>query len=126
MNEQLLDNETDVWLKRIVSLMVVLGSCLTLWLVGSTVLQAPDPYIESVLARSGDPARGHAIFLMNCAGCHAQRSDSQVGPSLEAVSQRRSRVSIIKQVIGGKTPPMPQFQPSSREMADLLSYIEKL
>ncbi|RDH51814.1 cytochrome C, partial [Mastigocladus laminosus WC112] len=32
----------------------------------------------------------------------------------------------IHQVISGDTPPMPKFQPSAKEMADLLSYLETL
>jgi hypothetical protein len=45
---------------------------------------------------------------------------------LHDVPKRKSKVSLIEQVTSGKTPPMPKFQPSSQEMADLLSYLEKL
>ncbi|MCY7276760.1 MAG: cytochrome c, partial [Phormidesmis sp. CAN_BIN44] len=37
-----------------------------------------------------------------------------------------SRTRLIDQVISGKTPPMPQFQPSPQEMADVLSYLKSL
>jgi hypothetical protein len=33
---------------------------------------------------------------------------------------------LIHQVTSGETPPMPQFQPSAQEMADLLKYLESL
>lgn len=85
-----------------------------------------DPYIKSVLSLSGDPIQGNAIFQMNCAGCHGFEADGNVGPSLQSVSKRKSRYSLIHQVISGDTPPMPQFQPSEKEMADLLSYLEAL
>ena len=89
-------------------------------------VQMSDPYIKNVLFLSGDPVRGHAIFQMNCAGCHGFHHGTQVGPSLDDVSQRRSRMGLIRQVTSGKTPPMPQFKPNPQEMADLLSYLEKL
>ncbi|MBC7968761.1 MAG: cytochrome c, partial [Verrucomicrobia bacterium] len=79
-----------------------------------------------VLALEGDSMQGHAIFLMNCAGCHGNEAAGHVGPSLRDVSNRKSKASIIHQVISGQTPPMPQFQPSSKEMADLLSYLSTL
>lgn len=97
-----------------------------LWVVGWNRFQISDPYIEEVLALNGDLVQGHAIFQMNCAGCHFQRANEQVGPSLQDVSQRKSQVRIIQQVISGQTPPMPQFQPNPQEMADLLSYVETL
>ncbi len=96
------------------------------WVVGLGWLQGSDPYVEDVLALEGDPLQGQAIFLMNCAGCHISQQGEQVGPSLQDVSQHKSRAGIIHQVISGETPPMPQFQPNSQEMADLLSYLEKI
>ncbi|MCA1991498.1 MAG: cytochrome c, partial [Coleofasciculus sp. S288] len=54
------------------------------------------------------------------------QADGRVGPSLQHVSKRKSKTSLIYQVISGQTPPMPKFQPSPQEMADLLSYLEKL
>lgn len=94
--------------------------------VGIYQLSASSPYVRDVIAREGDAVQGHAIFLMNCAGCHGAQADGRVGPSLIDVSSRKSKVNIIQQVISGKTPPMPQFQPSPQEMADLLSYLTSL
>lgn len=90
------------------------------------LLQPSDPYIKSVLTLNGDTVQGHAIFQMNCAVCHGFEADGNVGPSLQGVSKRKSRYGLIHQVISGDTPPMPQFQPSVEEMADLLSYLETL
>lgn len=90
------------------------------------LLRPSDPYIRSVLSLNGNADRGHAIFQMNCAVCHGFEGDGNVGPSLQGVSKRKSRYGLIHQVISGDTPPMPQFQPSLEEMADLLSYLETL
>ncbi len=40
--------------------------------------------------------------------------------------QAVGRIGLIHQVTSGATPPMPKFQASPQEMADLLSYLEKL
>lgn len=97
-----------------------------LLLLGIHQWQVSDPYIRNVLSRTGDPVRGHAIFQMNCSGCHGLLANGRVGPSLQGVSKRKSEVGLIHQVISGDTPPMPQFKPSPQEMADLLSYLEQL
>jgi len=101
-----------------------LGIGLAILLVSQ--LQVSNPYITKVLSLNGDSVQGHAIFQMNCAGCHHLQGKGQVGPSLHHVSGRKSRVQIIRQVTSGETPPMPLFKPNAQEMADLLSYLEKL
>ena len=88
--------------------------------------QLQDPYIKNVLSLTGDPIRGHAIFQMNCSGCHGLQADGRVGPSLQGVSKRKSQIGLIHQVTSGDTPPMPQFKPNPQDMADLLSYLEEL
>jgi len=85
-----------------------------------------NPYIKNVLSLHGDRVLGHAIFQMNCSGCHGLEAQGRVGPNLHKVSKRKSPKGLIEQVISGNTPPMPQFQPSPQEMADLLSYLETL
>jgi mono/diheme cytochrome c family protein len=87
----------------------------------------PDtPYIQEVLSLEGNTINGHDIFQINCSGCHASQIDGSVGPSLQNIAKRKSKTEIIKQVISGKTPPMPKFQPSPQEMANLLDYLEQL
>ncbi len=109
-----------------------LSAVLALLLMGVIVVaafyaaQRTDPYMREVLALTGQPEQGQAIFQMNCAGCHGVQADGRVGPSLIDVSSRKSKTQMIHQVISGQTPPMPQFQPSPQEMADLLSYLERL
>ena len=85
-----------------------------------------DPYVSGVLSLHGNAERGQAIFQANCAVCHGMEATGNIGPSLLGVHQRKSEVQLIEQVISGKTPPMPQFQPNSQEMADLLDYLETL
>ncbi len=108
---------------------LLLGFVLAFGLVMTAIAlqyQVSDPYTKTVLSLNGDSVQGHAIFQINCAGCHDPQGKGQVGPSLHNVASRKSRSQIIHQVISGQTPPMPQFKPNSQEMADLLSYIEKL
>lgn len=97
-----------------------------LLLAGFYYWQHSDPYVQAVLEREGDAVRGNAIFQMNCAGCHGTLANGKVGPSLRGVSNRRSQIGLIRQVISGKTPPMPTFQADPEEMADLLSYLKTL
>lgn len=85
-----------------------------------------DPYTRQVLSFQGNVARGEAIFRVNCAGCHGLNGGGNVGPSLQGVSKHKSDRQLIQQVISGKTPPMPKFQPSAEDMADLLSYLRTL
>jgi mono/diheme cytochrome c family protein len=87
---------------------------------------AADPYTHQVLALEGNSQNGLAIFQINCAGCHNLQTEVNVGPRLENISKRKSPRDIITQVTSGRTPPMPKFQPSGQEMADLLSYLSKL
>jgi len=124
LNNQLLNNESLI--QRVALMILAILLAIFLAVLGIYQLRVSSPYVRDVMAHNGDSVQGHAIFLMNCAGCHGTLADGLVGPSLRAVSNRKSKVSIIQQVTSGKTPPMPQFQPSSQEMADLLSYLTSL
>jgi len=116
---------------KVINQIVILGAiafALIILVTGLSLYFSPlsDPYIQEVLAAQGETSNGQAIFEINCAGCHGLRADGNVGPSLHTVSKRRSKASIIHQVISGETPPMPKFQPNTQEMADLLSYLESI
>jgi Cytochrome C oxidase, cbb3-type, subunit III len=107
--------------------LLLLSLCLSAFLLmGMYGFPKSDPYTDRVLKITGDDLQGHAIFQMNCASCHGLNADGKVGPSLKGVASRRSPASLIEQVTSGNTPPMPQFQPSPQEMADLLQYLNKL
>jgi mono/diheme cytochrome c family protein len=110
-----------VWL---VVAMLLIAVGIAFWRVQA--LGAQDPYMQSVLQKVGDANRGQEIFQMNCATCHGLAAAGEVGPDLREVSQRKSSVALIQQVISGKTPPMPQFQPNEKDMADLLSFLKTL
>jgi mono/diheme cytochrome c family protein len=88
--------------------------------------QSSNPYPAAVLRLSGDTSRGSALFQLNCSVCHGAKGTGEVGPSLVDIGDRRTRLSLIEQVISGKTPPMPQFQPDPQAMADLLAYLQSL
>ena len=85
-----------------------------------------DPYVTSSLEKVGDQEHGSKLFLINCAGCHGIAAQGVVGPNLHGVSQRKNDPALIQQVISGKTPPMPSFQPDPQSMADLLAYLHEL
>jgi mono/diheme cytochrome c family protein len=112
--------------QQIVSTIPICLSIVLCAIVGWHTLQESNPYITNVLTKTGDPTLGHAIFQINCSGCHGLDAHGRIGPSLYDISKRKSPHSLIEQVIGGNTPPMPQFQPSPQEMADLLSYLATL
>jgi mono/diheme cytochrome c family protein len=124
LDNQISKPETLIQWFALLALVILLA--VPLGIFGVQMVRASDPYVKSVLSLTGDPVQGHAIFQINCAGCHGLEADGLVGPSLQAVSQRKSRYRLIRQVISGETPPMPKFQPSTQEMADLLSYLETL
>jgi mono/diheme cytochrome c family protein len=109
---------TALWVGLLVAIVLLLGIV--------TYRPVIDPYLESVLSLSGDRSRGAAIFQMNCAICHGQTARGEIGPSLVAITDHRSKAGLVDQVISGKTPPMPQFQPDPQAMADLLQYLDSL
>lgn len=122
-----LDNQVaNVVISRILPIAIVVVLSISAGVIGYNQFLPHDPYVQTVLSLTGSQDRGHAIFQMNCAGCHGWEAHGKVGPTLQGISQRKSRRQLIEQVTSGKTPPMPQFQPTDREMADLLSYLEQL
>ncbi|MDJ0727468.1 MAG: cytochrome c [Prochloraceae cyanobacterium] len=113
--------------QNIVAIAVIIAITLCIAFFGVYLSRVSDPYVQQVLAHSGDPSKGKAIFQINCAGCHqGVFTQGSVGPNLQNVAGHKSKVGLIYQVTSGKTPPMPKFQPNPQEMADLLSYLERL
>ncbi|MBM5801124.1 MAG: cytochrome c [Cyanobacteria bacterium K_DeepCast_35m_m2_023] len=101
---------------------------LTCIVVALLVLPAAhsDPYTRTTLERTGSAETGGRLFLLNCAGCHGIAGQGLVGPNLHGVAQRKNERQLIQQVISGRTPPMPRFQPEPQAMADLLAYLRSL
>jgi hypothetical protein len=116
--------ESNVQTTILVALLILLS--ISLLVFGIQQVRMADPYVRQVLAIRGHVDQGHAIFQMNCSGCHGLNGNGKVGPSLRGVGDRRSRIGLIHQVTSGNTPPMPKFQASPEEMADLLSYLKTL
>ena len=125
----LLDNQLikpETLIQQFVIFTVAMLIALPLILFGIEIVKASDPYVKSVLSLQGNPVQGKAIFQINCAGCHGLEGNGLVGPSLREISKYKSSYGLIRQVTSGETPPMPKFQPSVQEMADLLRYLESL
>jgi len=85
-----------------------------------------DPYTRSTLQLQGAAGQGEQLFLINCAGCHGIAAQGLVGPNLHGVANRKNNRQLIQQVVSGRTPPMPRFQPEPQAMADLLAYLHTL
>jgi mono/diheme cytochrome c family protein len=85
-----------------------------------------DPYTRATLQISGDAGNGGRLFRLNCAGCHGLAAQGLVGPNLHGVSHRKNDRELIQQVVSGRTPPMPRFQPDPQTMADLLAFLHSL
>ncbi len=124
MTQQLIQSKDAI--QRMILILLGIIFLAIVMVVGWYIHKISDPYMNEVLSRQGDVSRGQAIYEINCAGCHGIEADGMVGPSLHQVQKHKSKISLIQQVISGKTPPMPKFQPSPQEMADLLSYLENL
>ncbi len=124
MDNQLV--QSRVWLNRLLLIIMAVMLIVGFSILGIYWQKTSDPYAYDVLSLEGDPQKGLAMFQINCAGCHNLRADKNVGPRLEDITKRKSQRDIITQVTSGRTPPMPKFQPSKQEMADLLSYLNQL
>ena len=85
-----------------------------------------DPYTRSTLDLRGSTENGARLFMINCAGCHGIAAQGLVGPDLHGVSNRKNQRQLIQQVVSGRTPPMPRFQPEPQAMADLVAYLNSL
>ncbi len=85
-----------------------------------------DPYVRTAVSLKGSEEKGSRLFRMNCAGCHGLEAQGLLGPNLQQVTNRRTDAELVKQVISGRTPPMPRFQLEEQEMADLLAYLHNL
>ena len=85
-----------------------------------------DPYSRATLALAGSIDNGGRLFRLNCAGCHGLAAQGLVGPDLHGVGRRKSDRQLIQQVVSGRTPPMPRFQPAPQDMADLLAFLHQL
>ncbi len=107
-------------------LVVVLAASLLMGAVLALPGLRGDPYTRTTLALSGSVENGGRLFRLNCAGCHGLAAQGLVGPNLHGVDRRKNDRQLIQQVVSGRTPPMPRFQPEPQAMADLLAFLHSL
>ncbi len=124
MDKQLI--QSQIWQNRLITIVIIIMLIFGIGILGVYWQKISDPYVREVLSLEGNVENGRDIFHINCAGCHYLQAGKSVGPNLNNISKRKSKIDIIEQVISGKTPPMPKFQPSYQEMSDLLNYLEQL
>ncbi len=112
----------------LIGALVLLAAIASILLVLLVALPAArsDPYTRSTLQLVGSEQRGSQLFMINCAGCHGIAAQGLVGPNLHGVGSRKNDRQLIQQVVSGRTPPMPRFQPDPQAMADLLAYLRGL
>ncbi|NEQ49701.1 MAG: cytochrome c [Leptolyngbya sp. SIO3F4] len=126
INQPTIEHQDNRLLVQFALAATIVFLCIVLVIWGIHRVEISDPYVHDVLATSGNIERGKQLFQQNCGTCHGLNGTGEVGPDLQNVSERKSQVALIKQVISGKTPPMPQFQPNTQDMADLLIFLESL
>ncbi len=85
-----------------------------------------NTYIIKTLELNGSIKKGDSLFKMNCVGCHGITARGLVGPDLHSITHRLNDSAIIKQVIEGRTPPMPSFEIDPQNMSNLLTYLHSL
>ncbi|MFN6340033.1 MAG: c-type cytochrome [Cyanobacteriota bacterium] len=114
--------------RRLLTLLALVAGIAVL--VFSLVVLLPgvrgDPYTRATLHLAGDAGNGGRLFRLNCAGCHGLAAQGLVGPNLHGVAHRKNDPQLIQQVVSGRTPPMPRFQPDPQTMADLLAFLHSL
>ncbi len=100
-------------------------SCLFIFIC-LTWFSNQDPFITDSLKLEGSIKKGNDLFRMNCVGCHGISAQGLVGPELNGITNEINDKTIINQVVKGLTPPMPSFEMTPQEMADILSYLHSL
>jgi mono/diheme cytochrome c family protein len=115
-------------LSRGLAAALVLAAAVACIVVVALVLPSArtDPYTRQTLSLQGSVEHGALLFRLNCAGCHGIAAQGLVGPDLHGVAERKNQRQLIQQVVSGRTPPMPRFQPEPQAMADLLAYLNGL
>ena len=115
-------------LSRGLAAALVLAAAVACLVVVALVLPSArtDPYTRQTLSLQGSVEHGALLFRLNCAGCHGIAAQGLVGPDLHGVAERKNQRQLIQQVVSGRTPPMPRFQPEPQAMADLLAYLNGL
>lgn len=122
------DQQPPAQRRSLVSALATLAAVACILLVVVVLLPAArsDPYTRQTLELTGSATDGGLLFRLNCAGCHGLAAQGLVGPDLHGVDRRKNDRQLIQQVVSGRTPPMPSFQPEPQAMADLLAFLHSL
>ncbi|WP_043327427.1 c-type cytochrome [Cyanobium gracile] len=114
--------------RSLAAALATLAAVACILLLAVVVLPAArsDPYTRQTLELTGSATDGGRLFRLNCAGCHGLAAQGLVGPDLHGVDRRKNDRQLIQQVVSGRTPPMPSFQPEPQAMADLLAFLHSL
>ncbi len=113
--------------RGLITALVILAAAASIVLLLALLPAArSDPYTRATLALAGSVDNGGRLFRLNCAGCHGLAAQGLVGPDLHGVGRRKNDRQLIQQVVSGRTPPMPRFQPAPQDMADLLAFLRQL
>jgi mono/diheme cytochrome c family protein len=113
--------------RGLITALVILAAAASIVLLLALLPAArSDPYTRATLSLNGSVDNGGRLFRLNCAGCHGLAAQGLVGPDLHGVGRRKNDRQLIQQVVSGRTPPMPRFQPAPQDMADLLAFLHQL
>lgn len=118
--------EANTGIGLVRTLILVASFTCILLVLGFLLLSQQDPYIQEVLRINGSEENGAILFRMNCAACHGINAQGLVGPSLQDIAASRRDAALIKQVISGRTPPMPSFELEPEAMSDILAFLHTL
>ncbi|MEQ1565647.1 MAG: cytochrome c [Myxococcota bacterium] len=79
---------------------------------------------DHILALTGDPVEGEALYRADCVSCHGVDGVSATAPSLPEVLPARTGEEILRAIDEGPGV-MPEYRPvyDAQQMADLLEYL---
>ena len=118
--------EANTGIGLVRTLILVASFTCILLVLGFLFISQQDPYVSAVLRLNGSEDNGADLFRMNCAACHGINAQGLVGPSLKDISSSRRDTALIKQVISGRTPPMPRFELDPEPMSAILAFLQTL
>jgi mono/diheme cytochrome c family protein len=121
-------------MRRAVVIVLALGACAGF--IGCTkarhaeiAISAPDSSAAPTGSPAGDPHRGRAVFVKNCAVCHgATGEQGGLGPSLRGESSRQTP-NVTVAWIKNPPPPMPKLYPtplSREDVINVAAYVQRL